>query len=193
MDGSHDPTRDDLLLAAEQLIAANGGSNVGLREVARRAGLSHAAPGHVFGGKRGLLTAVATRCFERFGDHVEQRAETVDAGPDQLAIAGVAYVEFAVSNWELFQFMFRHDLIDAADDRYVEAAARAYGALTAAVADAQSTGWCEHDDTDELVHLCWALVHGLAGLSVLRSTDDGEHGPDVEQLIRRQLDSLDRR
>ena len=190
--------RERMLAEAEQLVIAGGGANLGLREVARRAGVSHAAPGHVFGGKRGLLTAVATTAFVRFGEHLVQRASVADTALDRLAASGIAYVEFATANWALFEFMFRTDLIEATDPGYVAAAARSYAVLAEAVSAAQADGWSADRDPDELIHLCWALAHGLAGLSALPGldTDPAEAAahrpPSVDTLIWSQLSALGR-
>lgn len=215
--------RDALLAAAEELVTTEGGAHVGLREVARRAGVSHAAPGHIFGDKEGLLTALAASCFGRFGDHLERRATSEDPEHDalnRLAELGVAYVDFASRNWAIFEFMFRGDLVDTDDADYATAAARCHSVLADAVATAQANGWCSAGDHGDLTELCWALVHGLAGVRALTgaitfpaadspaagspaATSSGENvAPDrerpdarprsAERLIRLQLDALGR-
>ena len=70
-----------MIAAAEALIAERGLDGFSLRETARRAGVSPAAPAHHFGDARGLLTAIATEGFREFGDALEE----ADAGGDRDA------------------------------------------------------------------------------------------------------------
>ena len=187
--------RHRLLRAAEELIAIDGGAAVSLRSVARRAGASHAAPGHHFGDKRGMLTAVATSNFSRFADHLETRIdERRAAGRERLTAAGVAYVEFAAANWSIFEFMYRCDLVDGADADYVDASARSYSVLVDAVAEARADGWAPQRAPDDLVRLCWAAVHGLAALTVFGGPDtatSATRSDDTERLVRELVDALD--
>lgn len=190
-----DDLRSRLLVAAEELIASRGVASVSLREVARSAGASHAAPGHIFGDKRGLLTAVATGCFVRFGDHVEHRAMSGATGFERLVLAGVTYVEYAISDWPLFEFMYRVDLVDDTDPAYADAATRSYRLLADAVEVAQAEGWSPDADPSDLIQLCWALAHGLAALQMLpagtTTASATESIDDVERIIRLQLAGLD--
>jgi AcrR family transcriptional regulator len=62
----HGQLRGALMTSALELVAETGALALSLREVARRAGVSHAAPAHHFGDKAGLLTALAAEGFDRF-------------------------------------------------------------------------------------------------------------------------------
>ena len=64
-----------LLREARHELAEHGAGGVSLRAVARRAGVSHAAPKHHFGDRAGLLTAVAVDGFERLTEAL-LRADT---------------------------------------------------------------------------------------------------------------------
>ncbi|MEE3919669.1 TetR/AcrR family transcriptional regulator [Micromonospora sp. BRA006-A] len=81
----HGDLRRVLLSTAAEAIAESGPAALSLRELARRAGVSHAAPAHHFGDKAGLLTAFATQGFDLLADALRQ------AG-DDLLDTGVAYV-----------------------------------------------------------------------------------------------------
>jgi AcrR family transcriptional regulator len=145
-----------LIAAALELIEEEGPATLSLREVARRAGVSHGAPAHHFGDKAGLLTAVATQgqellatalaeAFERTGDFRE---------------VGVAYVRFALDHRAHFEVMFRPELFRADDPALVEARERAatmlYGPPTELTGDAAKgiSG----------AVAAWSLVHGFATL-----------------------------
>src|SRR4029453_17310460 len=94
-----------LLEAAVEAAAEVGAAAVSLRDLARRAGVSHAAPAHHFGDKAGLLTAVATEGFELLADEL---TDARDTGADFLGI-GVRYVGFAVDHRAHFEVMYRPD------------------------------------------------------------------------------------
>src|ERR1700758_4254102 len=99
--------RRTLIAAAVDVLGDVGAENVSLREVARRSGVSHAAPAHHFGDKAGLLTAVAVRAFARFGDHLVNAIAADPMTPvDQLPTLGRAYAEFAQLHPGQFQVMF---------------------------------------------------------------------------------------
>src|SRR5687768_10873441 len=75
----HGALRSALLSAAEALLEERGIDRFSLRETARRAGVSPAAPAHHFGDARGLLTAIATEGFQSLGDVLE----AADVGKDR--------------------------------------------------------------------------------------------------------------
>ena len=155
-----------LLDAANEAVAELGPAAVSLREIARKVGVSHAAPAHHFGDKAGLFTALATEGFELLGTAV--RGETVK-DPEgtrsvSLVDAGVAYIRFATTYRGHFEVMWRTDLLRADDPAYIEAAARAFDALVDAVNLHQAAGWAPGRDPMELTIHSWALVHGLATL-----------------------------
>src|SRR4051812_26394436 len=93
----HGDLKNALIQAAQALLAERGADDFSLREVARRAGVSPAAPAHHFGDAQGLLTAVATLAFEELTQVL--RAGHARGGDDpQLALReqGVEYVQFAL-------------------------------------------------------------------------------------------------
>ena len=106
-----------------QAIAEVGPAAVSLRDLARRTGVSHAAPAHHFGDKAGLLTAVAADGFRRLAATL---GEAYEASGSFLEV-GVAYVRFAVTHRAHFEVMFRPELYRHDDPELVRArdAARA--------------------------------------------------------------------
>lgn len=155
-----------LLDAAAEAVAELGPAGVSLREVARRVGVSHAAPAHHFGDKAGLFTALATEGFDALRTAVDAVVAGDPDGTDRsvLVEAGVAYVRFATTHRGHFEVMWRGDLLRTDDPRYLQAAADAFGVLVAAVRAHQSAGWAPGRDPRELTLASWAMVHGLATL-----------------------------
>src|SRR5689334_25241030 len=98
----HGDLRRAILSAALDVIATDGPTALSLRDLARRAGVSHAAPAHHFKDKAGLLTAIAIDGYERL-------AVALEAGSSLLEL-GAAYVRFALDHPAHFEVMFSPDL-----------------------------------------------------------------------------------
>lgn len=161
----HGALREALLDAAEAELRERGIEGFSLRSVAKRAGVSHAAPAHHFGGTNGLLTALAAEGFKRFVDY--QRARRAAAGGDakaQLAAAGLAYVAFAEEHTALFRLMFSSDRPDCDDALLSSASLAAFADLTGLVQDVTGRTAPESADMQRDVLTVWGLSHGLADL-----------------------------
>ena len=103
----HGDLRQALLAAAERELEEKGIEGFSLRGVAKRAGVSHAAPLHHFKDTRALLTALAAQGFERF--LAAQRARQAKAAADglsQLVASGMGYIDFALTHRAIFRLMF---------------------------------------------------------------------------------------
>lgn len=160
--------RRALLDAAAEAIAEQGLAEVSLREVARRVGVSHAAPAHHFGDKSGLFTALATEGFGLLAAAVDEAVESgsgrAGEAAQRLLDAGNAYLRIAVEHPAHYAVMFRPDLLRSDDADLAVAAGRAFAGLVAAVTDLQDTGWAAGADPLDLAVGAWGLVHGLATL-----------------------------
>lgn len=167
--------RRALLDAAAALIAEQGPGAVSLREIARRCGVSHAAPAHHFGDRPGLLAALAAEGFRALADALSV-VEGATAG-ERLVAQGQAYVASAVGDPGRFPVMFRSELLDQSDGELVAARTEAFLALERAVADAQSEGWAPTASHDAAVLTAWASVHGLAVLAM-----DGALPPHLAEI-----------
>lgn len=121
----HGDLRRAVLTAALDVIRTEGPGALSLRDLARRAGVSHAAPAHHFKDRTGLLTAIAAEGYALFADAL------ADA-PD-LRERGVRYVRFATGHPAHFQVMFQPELHRPDDPELLAAKARAAQALRAGV------------------------------------------------------------
>jgi len=154
-----------LLRATAEAIDDSGVSSLSLREVARRAEVSHGAPAHHFGDKAGLLTALAVEGFERFEQALIDARDAAPPDPAaRFAATGRAYVRFADEHRAHFDVMFRPDLHRPLDPGLREASNRAHGVLTGGVAEAQKAGYAPDADPEALALTAWATAHGLATL-----------------------------
>ncbi|MFD1938677.1 TetR/AcrR family transcriptional regulator [Nonomuraea mangrovi] len=168
----HGNLRGAIIAAALQAIGESGPAGWSLRELARRAGVSHAAPAHHFGDKTGLLTAVAAEGFELFADSLEH------AAGDVLAV-GVAYVRFAIDHRPYFEVMFRPELYRADDPGMRSPRERAAHVL-ATSAHRLSPSSAQ----DRLTTIAaWSLAHGFASLWLSGSLPESAQG-DPEAIAR---------
>lgn len=149
----HGALRTALLSAAEALLREGGPAVLSLREVARRAGVSHNAPYRHFTDREALLAALATEGFIRL------RMALVTARPDGLSGLGRAYLVFARAEPGLYGLMFSGGLRKADHPELMEAGRLAFAELAAAVPVAGS----ELQRRQRSVGV-WALTHGLAQL-----------------------------
>ncbi len=149
-----------LIDAAADLLSERGAGGFSLREVARRAGVSHAAPAHHFGDATGLLTAVAAEGFQHLHTAMIESMEGVSDPVDRLAAIARAYVEMAIAHPGHSSLMGRHDLVSPDSQLLREWSTRAYESLHEAVA-AVAEEVNPEVDIDNATRLCWAMVEGL--------------------------------
>jgi AcrR family transcriptional regulator len=166
-----------LLEAAVQAISEAGPAAVSLRDLARRTGVSHAAPAHHFGDKAGLLTAVAADGFRRLAATL---GEAYQASGSFLEV-GVAYVGFAVTHRAHFEVMFRPELYHSDDPELVRAREQARALLYPPAGEAANTPDSGGDIRAGVA--AWSLVHGLATLWLNHNLPP-QLGDDPEQITR---------
>lgn len=160
----HGHLREALLKAALRLLEEQGASALSLREVARRAGVSHAAPAHHFGDKAGLLTALATEGFELFKAALRAGSARGGADPNlRFGYQGWAYVLFAAEHRAQFELMFRPELLRQGDPELARASGEAYGVLLDGIR-ATRTPAVSDEQLAVLATSAWAQAHGLATL-----------------------------
>jgi AcrR family transcriptional regulator len=173
----HGDLRRALLEAAVEAIAEVGPAAVSLRDLARRTGVSHAAPAHHFGDKAGLLTAVAADGFRRLATTLR---ETYQATGSFLEV-GVAYVGFAVTHRAHFEVMFRPELYRTDDPELVRARDTTRALLYPPAAEAANSS--DGGDDVRAGVAAWSLVHGLATLWLNHNLPP-QLGDDPEQITR---------
>ncbi len=173
----HGALRETLMAHALEAIGASGPTGWSLRDLARRAGVSHAAPTHHFGDKPGLLTSVAI-------DGYRKLARELEASWSQTGSAlelGVAYVRFALANPAAFEVMYRPHLLHTDDTGLIDAQAAASRPLFVAMEHL-----AERDpsiDPATAAVAAWSIVHGFATLW-LNGDLPATPGADPEATIR---------
>ncbi len=113
-----DPSlRDRLIDVGVDLVMTEGSAALGLREIARRAGVSHGAPRRYFPTHRSLLSAIARRGFADLAARIKAATAPTPDGArtprEQVRAIGREYVGYALEHRGMFELMFRHDLLDS--------------------------------------------------------------------------------
>jgi len=148
-----------LVATARQILDESGMQAVGLRETARRVGVSATAAYRHFASKEDLLASIAAEGFRELGAAME----VATRGPNPLSRAGLAYVEFARQNRGLFRLMFGPVLAERAKYPRLQTATEGVEALLLrGVADLDQRPL----DDNRAAFAAWGLVHGLAYLVV---------------------------
>jgi AcrR family transcriptional regulator len=176
------PTRDRLVLTARDYLDTEGVQGIGLREIARRAGLSHGAPLRHFPTLGSLLAAVAVEGFRDLVDSIEDALAGLEDPRARVRAAAHGYVAFAETHPGVFALMFRADLCDTDDPAYAETGAIAFAQLVELVVAAQADGYEPGTPAPELAGVLWAAMHGLASLHL--------HGALVPTTGQEDLDVL---
>jgi AcrR family transcriptional regulator len=160
----HGDLRQTVLQVAGEILEKEGLGALSLRELARRAGVSHNAPYRHFPDRESLLAALATEGFELLGDALESRPRRE---------MGEAYVEFALAHPERFRLMF------GGIAKLERRDARAYEGLLKSFADLG-------EDAQYAAAAAWGLVHGLSHLLL-----EGHFaGQDRKRFVRDVLSAV---
>jgi len=175
----HGDLRAALLVAAEVELAERGIEAFSLRSVAKRAGVSHAAPAHHFRDADGLLTALAAEGFRQF--LAAQAAREAVAEPDaeeQMVAAGLGYIDFALQRPALFRLLWGSQRPNFTDSELEAASHASYQHLVDQVV---AVGGRTVADVSAM----WAVAHGLADLlSAGRMKSIGSFAPrDRDEVL----------
>ncbi len=185
----HGDLRDALLAAAEAALAELPLQQVTLREIARRANVSHAAPKHHFSSLGQLLGEMAARGFEKFVASLDEAADRAsDQSPDaRLAAMVRAYLRFAAENKAVYGLMFgkREHAVETTPHLAVAMLA-AWTQLEEQVAAVVGAGRATYGAVS-----VWSTVHGLAMLRLERKLPPHVN-PDmaIETVTRNLLAGL---
>lgn len=197
----HGDLRRALREAAAGLLESTGPAALSLREIAREAGVSHAAAYRHFADKESLLAELAEDGFRLLLEETRAAmAARRRGGPlGQLQACGRAYVAFGVGRPHLLQLMFGAAIPDwSVHPGLVKASGDLAAQLAGVVADGQAHGVIRSGPVGDLALTAWSLVHGLALLAAGRripgaSVDDAFVQRAARRATRLLLDGLRRR
>ncbi|VXB30465.1 Transcriptional regulator, TetR family [Plantibacter sp. T3] len=182
--GNLGPALED---AALELMRTQGHATLSLREVARRAGVSHNAPYHHFGDRTALLKRLSERGMAELLDAMrEEREATAGRDPREAAVRiGSTYVHYAAQHPERFRLIYDPEVCVPGSPS--EAMAPLIGGVEALLAEttASLAPGAEPQVVAALTTAVWAAVHGLAELVVAGHISEVEARPALEALLTR--------
>jgi AcrR family transcriptional regulator len=161
----HGNLRGALLQAAIRLIAEAGPTAFTLREVARRAGVSHNAPYRHFRDRDDLMAAVAAQGYRELTAAMIEAAASKSDPLDRLKHAGLGYVTFALRRPEHFTVMFDAPISKRKHPDSAAAAEEAFATLLGFVKACQDVRRLPSGDLRQMALLAWTMVHGIAKLA----------------------------
>jgi AcrR family transcriptional regulator len=179
----HRDLRQALLTAALQALPEVGPERLSLRDIARRAGVSEAAPYHHFADKEALVAAVAGECAQRLLAALEDAV--TEAGDDQrrrFQLTGIAYIRFAVAHPAHFRAMELPGIADQMPRDVRRRFDAFYAEEERRLRAAQAEGVFAPLPFDRMILAATALVHGLAHLVINGATE--AKPTDVDHALR---------
>ena len=166
--------RELLIAEGTSLLSEVAVSQLSLREVARRAGVSQTAPGYHFGDRAGLLAAISANGFRELSARRLALLDGVNDAEQRLRITMLAYVRFAIERPALFHLMFGPEIADKrVHQNLSDAALGSFRLLTSVVAGFTAAHGILQAETSSIAFSVWSATHGLATLLI-----DRQQAPD---------------
>jgi AcrR family transcriptional regulator len=162
----HENLRDRLLDEAIEIARKSGAHSLSLREVARRAGVSHMAPYRHFKDKEALLAAIAERGFNRLSGKMSAVAKPGLSFPEIFEQMGHAYVQFILDSPDTARIMFGGFIGEMGEHTAChQAGMSAFGQLLQFIRTGQDLGYFDKKhDVEAMGAMIWSQVHGFAML-----------------------------
>jgi len=183
----HGDLRSALLASAERTLRTKGITALSLRELAREAGVSHAAPGRHFKDKQALLNALALVGYDRLEQALHAADDPELPLEPRLTALARAYLRFALDNAELLELMYARKHDPDAHEQMAAAVDRTVGALERVVADAMSRGEILAGDPARVTLVTGAGLHGLASLAAAGMLAPEEALDSIGELVHHML------
>lgn len=163
----HGDLKRAIVETAQDMLGEDKGWQFTLREVARRAGVSHTAPYKHFPDKAALLAELATSGFRKLRRVVAAATTRRSrSSRDEFIAAAKAYIQFGISNPSLYRLMFSADVERSAFPELHEAGLSAFAELVGILERGQQIGSFKAQPVQGQAAACWSLVHGFTLLSI---------------------------
>ena len=185
----HGDLPQTLMNLALQHISASGTEKLSLRALARDAGVSPTAPYKHFASKRCLLAALATQGFQDLADRTHKIiVETPDLN-DRVIAMSLGYIEFAKDNPTAYRLMFGSVLGDFSKYEMLHTAAvGAYDEVKRVLAEVALRNGYEGVNLEQFAGVVWALVHGLASLTIDPISIGGGNASPMQSIAQLKED-----
>ncbi len=162
----HGSLRKELLASAEATLEKDGVDKLSLRQLARDAGVSHAAPAKHFRDRQALLDALAESGFHRMTSALAHAvAVSEPTAQERFASLANEYVKFALEHPGLLSLMYSNKHAPDAADHVVTAGRATMDLTVRLVSEAQAAGVIAEGDPESIALVAFATVHGIATLA----------------------------
>jgi len=189
----HGDLKNAIIKAAITLVKSKGAASISLREVSKKAGVSHAAPYRHFNNKNDLLAAIAQKGFYKLKKQISQAEQHYADDPKkQLTEAGAAYVELAVKSPEITQLMFGGYIdTENCSENFKYDVDDAFKALLNIINNGCQKGLFIKHDPQALTLAAWSMVHGFSMLIIGKQlTSDFSTDFQIRIMTRMLCDML---
>ncbi|MGO4442153.1 TetR/AcrR family transcriptional regulator [Mycobacterium sp. 2YAF39] len=186
----HGDLKRALTDAALQLVQEKGPKGFTLREVARRAGVSAAAPYRHFADKTQLLAAAAAQGFVQLHEALDATVTATDDLSEQVFAMGRAYVRWAVTHPDYYQVMFGSELDNTESPEVRAAGERAFKDLLDTIVRCQEAGLLPAGNPRDIAGPVWSLLHGVSTLTIGSHLANVGIREEPEKLVERSLSEL---
>jgi len=159
-----------LLRAARDLLDEEGESGVGVRAVARKVGVSHAAPVNHFKDRRALLTALTAELIDDIRVDIDNRLKTVSADPvTRIEMIANTFIDYGAHYPNRYSLLWRYDVVDHESEMMRSRADVIYDLICDEI-DKLTSG--RNVDRDTIAIGLWSMVHGYIDLKIVNMFED---------------------
>jgi len=178
----HGNLRRVLIDTALEIISEQGADDVSLRQIAKRAKVSHTAPYRHFKDKNAILAAVAKEGFDMMLRQTEERIAKSPADElEHFAICGLSYIDFALNYPSHYRVMFGSRYKNSCyTDKFTPESTPSFALLQDNIRICQEKGMLKKGDIREMTLAAWSIVHGFAMLRIDNHLP--EQGMDEKKL-----------
>lgn len=161
----HGDLKNALIQAGIEILSREGMEALSLRQVARRAGVSHTAPYAHFADKQALIAAIAAAGYQKLYEALITAQQPQDDPLARLMGTAHAYLQFALDEPDHFRITFS-GVVEAEQDYpdYVEQSKRCFALVVKVVEDCQTDGLFTQADTQLVAVSIWSCIHGFVQL-----------------------------
>lgn len=161
----HGDLKSALLKAARDLLDEEGETGVGVRAVARKVGVSHAAPVNHFKDRRALLTALTAELIDDVRGDIDKRLKTAPSDPvARIEAIANAFIDYGACHPNRYALLWRYDVVDHESEMMRSKADVIYEHICAEI-DTLTSG--RNIDRDTIAIGLWSMVHGYIDLKIV--------------------------
>ena len=162
----HGDLKNALVAAGVEILAGEGLNAISLRNVAKKAGVSHSAPYAHFKDKQALLAAISTEGFKKLLTQLKSVVSQYKEQPEQLLPEACwVYYQFALQETNIFKMMFSGVLEKEKDySDFVEVVQKTFQVVVEVVTICQTAGILQAGESQLTAMTLWAQIHGMISL-----------------------------